>query len=64
MLSASISYSGATPFFLARYGEHELPRLELRSRDSDYVLEFRAITFEDASAANRRKEILVILGFV
>jgi len=69
MLSASVSYSGAsnsgaTPFLLARYGEHELPRLKLCSRDSDYVLEFRAITFEDASATNRWKEIIVIPGFV
>jgi len=28
--------------------EHELPDLKLCSRDSDYVLEFRSITFEDA----------------
>lgn len=45
MLSASILFSRLRSS--SRYGEHELPRLKLCSRDSDYVLEFQSITFVD-----------------
>lgn len=59
MLSASILFQREKlrrPHSSSRYSEHELPHLKLCSRDSDYVLEFRDITFEDARRESSERD--------